>query len=137
MKKAVLEQVMLRLNPHKIPFDIGIIHSSDIVARWTPYYKRYSYGANDIPSNIKSIVIYLFFTDSAYDYYVKDIFTPRLIYVMNKYSKDRTIYDDYKILRKEAAFLAGLGKIGRNSLLFSNKFGFNCKIRFVLNRNRI
>jgi hypothetical protein len=36
--------------------------------------------------------------------------------------------NDYKILRKEAAALAGLGKIGLIHFLFCNKFGFNCKM---------
>jgi len=130
--KEELEKIILNLNPFKIPFGLGIIRPSNIVARYMPYSKSYSYGAKDLSSDIKSIVVYLFFTNRACDYYVRDNFTPRLISFMNRYFSGKTIYDNYMILRKEAAFLAGLGKIGRNSLLFSNKFGFNCKVDLLL-----
>jgi hypothetical protein len=132
MNKTELNRILSKLDPYKIPFDLAVINTADIIPRYMGYSDSYSWGTKDLPGNIKSIVVYLFFTDKAFDYYIRDTFTPRLIYFMKKHFSESTIYDDYKILRKEAAALAGLGKIGRNSLLFSNKFGFNCKIDLFL-----
>jgi hypothetical protein len=131
--REALKRIMLKANKLNIPFDFGIISPSNIVSRYDPYTGRRTYGRKDIPKTIKSLVVYLFFTDRAFDYYVRNIFTKNLIFLMNKYfPTKKTIYDNYRIIRKEAAYYAGLGEIGRNSLLFSPKFGFNCKIDLIM-----
>jgi epoxyqueuosine reductase QueG len=48
------------------------------------------------------------------------------------FGQDVSRYDSYRLVRKEIAALAGLGRIGRNSLFFSRRFGFNCKIDLFL-----
>ena len=112
-------------NEHGIPYDIGIIKTTDLSPVWSEYDKKYS-GVP--PEKVKSVIVYAILTTVAADYYFREGLTPRIIDVLNGKFGNHFGYDDYQVNRKQLAVLAGLGKICKQSLVFTNKFGLNAKI---------
>lgn len=134
MKFVEFIEAMDRVNIHGIPCDLGIFRPSSekITPRYMSHYDIYSYGVEDVPPSAKTVIVYVLFTAKAFDYYIREDFTLNLLIYLNNNYDGKFFYDNYRILRKESAVYAGMGKIGRNSLLFSDKFGFNCKIDLLL-----
>jgi len=120
-----IQQAFREANEHNIPCDIGIIRAEAISSVWSEYDGRYS---TTPPPFIKSAIVYVLFTRVAVDYYFREELTPRVIDILNRRYGRHFCYDDYQGNRKQLAVLAGLGKIAKQSLLFSNQFGLNCKI---------
>jgi len=125
MNIADIDMAFREANEHTIPYDIGIIRTTDISPVWCEYDRKYS-GVP--PAFVKSVIVYAIFTTAAADYYFRESLTPRIIGVLKRRSGDHFGYDDYQINRKQLAVLAGLGKIAKQSLVFTNKFGLNAKI---------
>lgn len=118
---------------NQTPFDFEIIKPPIVKRRFMPYFFyrkgaiKFSKGSNYI-SKYNNIVVIVLFSDVSADYYIRKMTKTVQHYVELAAGKNSTFYDDYFVLRKEIAALAGLGKIGKNGLFFSRKFGFNCKI---------
>ncbi len=112
-------------NEHNTPYDIGIIRPGDIVPVWSEYDRRYS---STPPAFVKSVIVYVILTTVAADYYFRESLTPRIISILKRKFGNHFGYDDYQVNRKQLAVLAGLGKIAKQSLVFTNKFGLNAKI---------
>lgn len=122
--------------PANVPFDLRVVRPpSQLKARHRPYYDLHpnwgqatSLGYEAI-SEFPSMVALVLFSDVAADYYLREELVPNLAEQMRQtFGGTVAFYDDYRVLRKEAAVLAGLGQIGKNALFFSRKFGFNCKL---------
>jgi len=124
MKLVDIKEVFREVNEHNIPYDIGVIRAGEISPVWSEYEKRYS----STPPFVRSVIVYVLFTKVAVDYYFREKLTPKIINVLNRKYGDRFCYDNYRVNRKQLAVRAGLGKIAKQSLVFSRKFGFNCKI---------
>ena len=113
------------VNEHDIPYDIGIIRTERIAPVWCEYERHYSSAP---PPFIKSAIVYVVFTSVAADYYFREELTPRVIEALNSRFGNHFGYDDYRTNRKQLAVMAGLGKIAKQSLVFNDRFGLNCKI---------
>jgi len=135
MKSDEIKQVIDKVNIFDIPYDVGVFRPEKLVSRFiNPRWNRgvsKSLGAGDL-MNIKSVVVYVLFTNVPVDYYVKFDLSLNLLTWFKYNSNYPFYYDDYGILRKEAAVYGGLGKLGKNKLFFSSRFGFNCKIDLIL-----
>lgn len=97
-----------------------------LVKRFSRYTGGYSAGYETI-KNYNSVFVYTMFTDIGLDYYIRE-FTEKLDNALSATEPNYMSTNNYDVLRKELAYYAGLGLIAENSLLFSYKFGFNCKI---------
>lgn len=133
--KSKLNLIFKELLGDKL-YDFSVIKPPKrLKGKYMGYSKAYSKGY-EIIKDYNSVIVFVLFSDVAADYYINEIFTPSLDKYLKKYSKENKIgyksaTEYYHILRKEMAYFAGLGKIGKNALIFSNKFGFNCKIDMI------
>jgi ferredoxin len=126
-----------------IPFECAAAPVPEqLQSRFRPYIvamphcpnEEFSWGYDEI-RNYKTLIVVVLFSDVAADYHLRQDVFPAFIERLNQDSEAGAFaYDNYGILRKEAATLLGLGQIGRNGLFFSRKFGFNCKIDLVLSK---
>jgi len=136
LTKDNLSLVFKKLLGDKFLYDFNIIKPpKNLKKKLMPYSKTYSKGYEFL-KEYNSIIVYVIFSDVAADYYINELFTPSLNKYLEKLSKEnnhdyKSTTEYYHILRKEMAFFAGLGKIGKNALMFSNNFGFNCKIDMI------
>lgn len=135
--KGLLAEAMA---PYDIPFDMAVVAPPVFLERrHRPYAiamphlggEPWTKGYDDLAA-FKALIVVVLFTDVAADYFIRRDLMPRF---RNRIEIDQgagTVgSDDYLIARKELAALARLGRIGRNSLFFSRRFGFECKIDVV------
>jgi hypothetical protein len=87
-----------------------------------------------LKDNYKSVVVYTFYTGVLGDYFIRLDITHQIINWLKFEMGYKFVYDNYGLFRKTGAVLGGLGKIASNKLLFSNKFGFNCKIEMIFTK---
>jgi formate hydrogenlyase subunit 6/NADH:ubiquinone oxidoreductase subunit I len=128
-----IRKAIAAVNVFSIPFEAGVFKRERLIPRDFTMKHRgtRSLGSDDFPDEIKSVVVYAFFSAVPVDYYVRHDLTLNLLTWLKFNSPHRFVYDNYRTLRKEAAVYAGLGRIGKNRLFFSHRFGFNCKIDCV------
>lgn len=125
------------LAPQVIPYDLAVISPpAALRRRFRPYSmvmphlsaEPWTLGYDEL-TKFKAIVVVVLFTDVAVDYYIRRDLMPRFRErIAMDHGENALGSDHYLVARKEIAVLARLGRIGRNSLFFSRKFGFNCKI---------
>lgn len=125
------------LAPYDIPFDMAVIAPPIFLERrHRPYAmamphlggEPWTKGYDDLVV-FKALVVVVLFTDVAADYFIRRDLMPRFRSRIEADQGAGTVgRDGYLIARKELAALARLGRIGRNSLFFSRRFGFECKI---------
>jgi len=121
------------VNEHRIPFDLGVFRASrDTIIPRDYHPNGRSMAYEELPPGTQSVIVYALFTAKAADYYIRDEFTEIFLSRLQREYGQHFCYDNYRILRKEAAYHAGIGKIARNSILFSRHYGFNCKIDLML-----
>jgi len=110
------------IDKYHTPYDLNVI-------RLDKRYKTATKATKNFPLDQVSCIVYTYFTKVAVDYYCREIVTPEVItYLKNKYPEYDFWEDDYELGRKQLAVLANLGKITKPSLVFSRRFGLNCKI---------
>ena len=139
IERADIARILTGNAPSGIPFDFAVIPRTPLVKprRLTVQYKpdadQFTPTLDAFDPVPTSIIVYALFTDVAADYYIREAMTPAVIYQLRQRAGRKcAYYDGYLLLRKEMAVLAGLGKVGRNALFHSRKFGFNCKIDLIL-----
>ena len=110
MTRSLLIELARAADNRKVPAEFAVIHPSLLVSRPIPHIGAHSLGAADVPSGINSVIVYVFLSEKTFDYYVRDEFTSIFLErLREKRPECRSVYDDYLILRKETAALAGLG----------------------------
>ncbi|MHC4986487.1 MAG: hypothetical protein ACYTFO_10080 [Planctomycetota bacterium] len=125
MNLSDIKSVFDEANDLGIPYDLAVIRTADLSPIWCDYDQKYS----SLPlKSKKSAIVYTILTTVATDYYFRGTLTPRIIHALNDTFGNHFRYDGYRVNRKQLAVLAGLGKIGKQSLVFTNKFGLNAKI---------
>jgi ferredoxin len=125
------------LAEHGVPFDLAIVRPTELLQ---PRIRHYAlampqFGGEETTwghealSEFTSIIVIVAYTDVAVDYHLVADVVPNLRKRINaRFRTAACEYDNYMVARKEMAALARLGRIGRNGLFFSRRFGFNCKI---------
>lgn len=117
-----VDQSINNVDKYHTPYDMNVMRLDDRYIPATSATRGY-------PLDQLSCLVYTYFTKVAVDYYCREIVTPSLIKDLEKrYPQYKFWEDDYKLDRKQLAVLANLGKITKPSLVFSRKFGLNCKI---------
>jgi len=135
-----LNRTIASLLPVDAAFDLAVVRPPHgLVPRERPYFVAHpDYGhqtslGHEAIAEFPTMVTLVLFTDVAVDYFIREALVPSIAAkMMALFGKPVCYYDGYAILRKEAAVRAGLGRIGRNALFFSRRFGFNCKIDLFL-----
>jgi len=128
------------LGGYEIPFDFAVVKPPTILKkRIRPYAialpqlggVEWTSGYDDLRM-FKAVVVVVLFTDVAADYFIRADMMPAARRILAERFGDEVIGGDYYMTsRKEIAALSRLGRIGKNSLFFSRRFGFNCKIDLV------
>ncbi len=83
----------------------------------------------------EAVVVIALFSDVAADYYVETMAADVAADINRAHGKAVAVADAQSgvpVVLKEIATAAGLGRIGKNALFFSQRFGFNCKLAVVL-----
>lgn len=129
-----LERYIIKNKPPEIPYDYAVIRPpAELETRHRPYFDDFSMGFDQIDADIKALCVIVLFSDVSSDYYIREALIPSIgVQGRREWKRPVFRYDDYMILRKEIAVIAGLGRIGRNALFFGHRFGFNCKIDLLL-----
>jgi ferredoxin len=124
-----------------VPFDAVVLDSASLRARFGdgPRERRslHMHGKlrmthRAIPS--PSVIVLALYSDVAADYFVESMAADVAERIDARYGKGTALADsqaNIPVVLKEVAVAAGLGTIGKNGLLFSRKFGFNCKLNIV------
>ena len=121
-----------------MPHEVLLVRTKDLAKafgdtatmRYSPHDRAYKCTHAGLPG--MSAAILVLYCDVAADYYVEHV-SWELCKHVNARHKNKTIafFDNDFFLVKETAAAAGLGTIGKNSLFFSNRFGFNCKVNVI------
>jgi ferredoxin len=124
--------------PPGVPHEVVLVRTKDLAKafgdkatmRYSPLDRAYKCTHAGLPGTSAAILV--LYCDVAADYYVENV-SWELCKHINARHKDKTIafFDNDFFLVKETATAAGLGTIGKNSLFFSNRFGFNCKVNVI------
>ncbi|HEY5926669.1 MAG TPA: hypothetical protein VIV11_33515 [Kofleriaceae bacterium] len=127
--------------PPDVPFDVAVLASDELAERFGdgPLDRRslHMHGKlrmthRAIPS--RSVIVLALFSDVAADYFVESMAADVVQQINEQYGEGTAFADsqaNIPVLLKEVAAAAGLGTIGKNALLFSRKFGFNCKLNVI------
>ncbi len=127
--------------PPGVPFEVVVLPGSELRARFPdgPTERRSHHLLGKlrmthraIPS--EAVVVIALFSDVAADYFVESMGADVAAAVNARYGDGVALSDaeaSVPVVLKEFATAAGLGRIGRNALFFSHRFGFNCKLSVV------
>jgi len=127
--------------PPGVPFDAVVLQGSELRARFGdgPLERRSLHMLGRLRMTHRAIpceavVVLALFSDVAADYYVETMAADVAAHVNHEHGKGVAFADSQSnvpVLLKEIATAAGLGTIGKNGLLFSRRFGFNCKLNII------
>lgn len=127
--------------PPGVPFDAVVLTGADLRARFgdgpTERRSHHLLGKlrmthRAIPS--ESVVVVALFSDVAADYFVETMAADVAAEIDRAYGSGTALADaaaGIPVVLKEIATAAGLGRIGKNALFFSHRFGFNCKLSAI------
>jgi ferredoxin len=140
IERALLDGWLREAAPPDVPFDAVVLDSNQLASRFGdgPLVRRslHMHGKlrmthRSIPS--RSVIVLALFSDVAADYFVESMAADVASRINDAYG-DVAFADsqaNVPVLLKEVAAAAGLGTIGKNALLFSRRFGFNCKLNVI------
>jgi ferredoxin len=102
------------------------------VRRGTHLVGKFRLTHRAIPS--ETVIVMALFSDVAADYFVETMAADVAAQLDDVHGARLALADGeagVPVVLKEIATAAGLGRIGKNALFFSNRFGFNCKLGVV------
>ncbi len=127
--------------PPGVPFEAVVLPGAELRTRFPagPATRRGTHLVGkvrlthrDIPS--EAVIVMALFSDVAADYFVETM-AADVAATIDEHHGEATALADAQggvpIVLKEFAVAAGLGTIGKNSLFFSTRFGFNCKLSVI------
>ncbi len=141
VERALLDRLLHEAAPPDVPFDVAVLDGDVLRARFgdgpTERRSLHMHGKlrmthRGIPS--RAVVVLALFSDVAADYYVESMAADVAMRLNAAYGEATALADaqaNVPILLKEVATAAGLGKIGKNALFYSRRFGFNCKLNVI------
>lgn len=127
--------------PPGVPFEVAVLEGAELRRRFPegPMERRSLHligklrmTPRAIPS--QAVVVIALYSDVAADYFVESMAADVATEVNDEYGEGVAFSDaqaNVPVLLKETAVAAGLGRIGKNALFFSPRFGFNCKLNIV------
>ncbi len=127
--------------PPGVPFEAVVLPGSELRSRFPdgPTERRSHHLLGKlrmthraIPS--EAVVVIVLYSDVAADYFVESMGADVAAAVNGAYGEGVALSDAHAsvpVVLKEFATAAGLGRIGKNALFFSHRFGFNCKLSVV------
>ncbi len=139
--RAAIDGWLRDAAPPGVPFEAVVLPSSALRDRFgdgpTERRSLHMLGRlrmthRALPS--ESVVVLALYSDVAADYFVESMAADVAQRVNDKYGEGVAFADSQSnvpVLLKEIAAAAGLGTIGKNALLFSKRFGFNCKLNVI------
>ncbi len=141
IERAKLDRWLADAAPPGVPFDAVVLATEELRTRFgdgpTERRSLHMHGKlrmthRAIPT--PSVVVLALFSDVAADYFVESMAADVAEHVNATYGKGVAVTDsqaNLPVVLKEVAAAAGLGTIGKNALLFSRRFGFNCKLEII------
>jgi len=141
LERDHLDAWLAEAAPPGVPFDAVVLRGEELRARFGdgPLERRslHMHGKlrmthRAIPT--ESVLVLALFSDVAADYFVESMAADVATKIDERYGKGVAYADSQAsipVILKEVAAAAGLGTIGKNGLLFSRKFGFNCKLNVI------
>ncbi|HEU4730713.1 MAG TPA: 4Fe-4S binding protein [Kofleriaceae bacterium] len=141
LERDLLDGWLRDAAPPDVPFDAVVLETAELRKRFGdgPRERRslHMHGKlrmthRGIPT--RSVLVLALYSDVAADYFVESMAADVAARINGKYGKGIAFADtqaSVPVLLKEVATAAGLGKIGKNALFFSRRFGFNCKLNVV------
>jgi ferredoxin len=141
IERELLDGWLRDAAPPDVPFDAVVLDAEQLRGRFGdgPLERRslHMHGKlrmthRSIPT--RSVIVIALFSDVAADYFVESMAADVAMHINEKYGEGAAFADsqaNVPVLLKEVAAAAGLGTIGKNALLFSRRFGFNCKLNVI------
>jgi ferredoxin len=139
--RDAIDRAIANAAPPEVPFDAVVLRGSELRARFpdgpevrrgTHLVGKFRLTHRAIPS--ETVIVVALFSDVAADYFVETMMAD-VAAELNDRNGARVAFADGEasvpVVLKEIATAAGLGRIGKNALFFSNRFGFNCKLGVV------
>ena len=133
--------------PPDVPFDAVVLDSRELRARFGdgPLERRSLHMHGKLRMTHRgiscpSVIVIALFSDVAADYFVESMAADVAAHINDRYGDGVALADSQAsvpVLLKEVATAAGLGRIGKNALFYSRRFGFNCKLNVVFLNARV
>jgi ferredoxin len=140
--RDVLDAHVRAAAPPGVPLDAVVLPGRELRARFPdgPDTRRSQHLLGKLRMTHRAItneavLVIALYSDVAADYFVESMAADIATRLNDQYGRDTALADiqaGIPLVLKEIAAAAGLGTIGKNALLFSNRFGFNCKLAVVL-----
>ncbi|HET9990582.1 MAG TPA: hypothetical protein VFQ65_18765 [Kofleriaceae bacterium] len=140
ISRAALDGFVHDAAPPGVPYEAVVMRASELRTRFPdgPVERRGMHLVGKLrlthrADTSEAVLVFVLYSDVAADYFVETMGADIA-------AKTNALYGDVAmgeaqagipIVLKEFVAAAGLGVIGKNSLLFSRKFGFNCKLGVV------
>ncbi|HVV88527.1 MAG TPA: hypothetical protein VHE35_36035 [Kofleriaceae bacterium] len=141
LDRALVDGWLREAAPPDVPFDAVVLDAAGLRARFGdgPRERRSLHMHGKLRMTHRAIpgpavIVIALFSDVAADYFVESMAADVAGRINARYGDGVATADTQAgvpVILKEVAAAAGLGTIGKNALLFSRRFGFNCKLNVV------
>ena len=140
ISRDALDGFVREAAPPGVPYEAVVMAGKDLRARLPegPVERRGTHLVGKLrlthrAETSEAVLVFVLYSDVAADYFVETMGADIAAKLNAKYG-DIAVGEaqaGIPIVLKEFVAAAGLGVIGKNALLFSRKFGFNCKLGVV------